>query len=146
MDYDPCFSPVDDDSRVLSVSASNTSWPPRAAGRRFQLRYQKIIPSPVQMERLMVDCTKIQGNRRYSPLKQPTAQQAPARLACLDSGNSGNLFTDYTSNPYAEFNIFGDPFAAYQVFHSGIPFTLVPLHATNTIPITEQFFHVFHGA
>ncbi|KAK4775665.1 hypothetical protein SAY87_023626 [Trapa incisa] len=37
---------VDDDSRVLSVSASNTSWPPRAAGRRFQLRYQKIIPSP----------------------------------------------------------------------------------------------------
>ena len=27
----------------------------------------------------------------------------------------GNVFTDYTSNPYAEFNIFGDPFAAYQV-------------------------------
>lgn len=30
-------------------------------------------------------------------------------------GDPGNLFTDYTSNPYAEFNIFGDPFAAYQV-------------------------------
>jgi inosine-uridine nucleoside N-ribohydrolase len=30
-------------------------------------------------------------------------------------GNPGNLFTDYTSNPYGEFNIFGDPFAAYQV-------------------------------
>lgn len=28
---------------------------------------------------------------------------------------TGNLFTDYTSNPYAESNIFGDPFAAYQV-------------------------------
>ena len=32
-------------------------------------------------------------------------------------GNPGNLFTDYSSNPYAEFNIFGDPFAAYQVLH-----------------------------
>lgn len=30
-------------------------------------------------------------------------------------GDRGNLFTDYTSNPYAEFNVFGDPFAAYQV-------------------------------
>ncbi|CAA0807111.1 inosine-uridine preferring nucleoside hydrolase family protein [Striga hermonthica] len=29
-------------------------------------------------------------------------------------GDRGNLFTDYTSNPYAEFNMFGDPFAAYQ--------------------------------
>ena len=30
-------------------------------------------------------------------------------------GDRGNLFTDYNTNPYAEFNIFGDPFAAYQV-------------------------------
>ncbi|XP_022842479.1 uncharacterized protein LOC111366062 isoform X1 [Olea europaea var. sylvestris] len=55
-------------------------------------------------------------------------------------GDRGNLFTAYTSNPYAEFNIFGDPFAAYQVIHSGIPVTLVPLDATNTIPITREFF------
>lgn len=58
-------------------------------------------------------------------------------------GDCGNLFTDYNSNPYAEFNIFGDPFAAYQVLHSGIPVTLVPLDATNTIPITEEFFKAF---
>ncbi|GMI64143.1 nucleoside hydrolase 3 [Hibiscus trionum] len=58
-------------------------------------------------------------------------------------GDRGNLFTDYNTNPYAEFNIFGDPFAAYQVFHSGIPVTLVPLDATNTIPITEEFFKAF---
>ncbi|KAM7279149.1 hypothetical protein ACFE04_006283 [Oxalis oulophora] len=58
-------------------------------------------------------------------------------------GDPGNLFTDYISNPYAEFNIFGDPFAAYQVFHSGIPVTLVPLDATNTIPISESFYHAF---
>ncbi|KAM7463006.1 hypothetical protein LguiA_031127 [Lonicera macranthoides] len=55
----------------------------------------------------------------------------------------GNLFTDDTSNPFAEFNFFLDPFAAYQVIHSGIPVTLVPLDATNTIPITSNFFEVF---
>ncbi|XXG83359.1 hypothetical protein AAC387_Pa10g1135 [Persea americana] len=55
-------------------------------------------------------------------------------------GDHGNLFTGYKSNPDAEFNVFGDPFAAYQVLHSGIPITLVPLDATNTIPITEEFF------
>ncbi|XP_051128008.1 nucleoside hydrolase 3-like [Andrographis paniculata] len=55
----------------------------------------------------------------------------------------GNIFTDFTSNPYAEFNMFGDPFAAYQVIHSGIPATLVPLDATNTIPLTAEFFEEF---
>lgn len=58
-------------------------------------------------------------------------------------GDRGNLFTDYTFNPYAEFNMFGDPFAAYQVIHSGIPVTLVPLDATNTIPISMNFFELF---
>ncbi|XP_072960994.1 nucleoside hydrolase 3-like isoform X2 [Typha angustifolia] len=142
-----------------------------------------------------------QGNRRYIPLQQPTAQQViidtisagPTTVFIIGShtnfalflmtnpqlkgnvehiyvmgggvrsknptgccpknattsctpgqcGDHGNMFTGYTSNPYAEFNIFGDPFAAYQVFHSGIPITLVPLDATNTIPINKDFFMAF---
>lgn len=32
--------------------------------------------------------------------------------------------------PYAEFNIYTDPEAAQQVFHSGLPITLVPLDVT----------------
>ncbi|XP_004508326.1 nucleoside hydrolase 3-like [Cicer arietinum] len=60
-------------------------------------------------------------------------------------GDRGNMFTDYNTNPYAEFNIFGDPFAAYQVIHSGIPITLVPVDATNTIPITKEFFDAFEN-
>lgn len=32
-------------------------------------------------------------------------------------GDPGNVFSAYTSNPYAEFNIFADPFAAYQVLY-----------------------------
>jgi inosine-uridine nucleoside N-ribohydrolase len=31
-------------------------------------------------------------------------------------------------------------FYVVKVFHSGIPITLIPLDATNTIPINEQFF------
>jgi inosine-uridine nucleoside N-ribohydrolase len=31
----------------------------------------------------------------------------------------------------------------HQVFHSGIPITLVPLDATNTIPINKEFFYEF---
>ncbi|KAM0070421.1 putative inosine/uridine-preferring nucleoside hydrolase domain, ribonucleoside hydrolase [Helianthus debilis subsp. tardiflorus] len=127
-----------------------------------------------------------QGSRRYSPLKQPTAQQVliekisngPISLLVIGAhtniaiflmtnphlknniehiyimgggvrsknptgGNHGNLYTCFKSNPYAEFNFFGDPFAAYQVIHSGIPVTLVPLDATNTIPITQNFFEEF---
>ncbi|KAF2930735.1 hypothetical protein DAI22_05g157700 [Oryza sativa Japonica Group] len=58
-------------------------------------------------------------------------------------GDHGNLFTSYRTNPNAEFNMFADPFAAYQVFHSGIAITLVPLDATNTIPVNEEFFYAF---
>lgn len=135
-----------------------------------------------------------QGNRRYIPMKQPTAQQvlkdaisagpttvllmgAHTNLAiflmtnphlmknikhiyamggaireiCSESGdkshgkicnNIGNLWPPNT-NPYAEFNIFGDPFAAYTVVHSGIPVTLVPLDATSTIPVDKKVFLAF---
>ncbi|KAF8719794.1 hypothetical protein HU200_024551 [Digitaria exilis] len=34
-------------------------------------------------------------------------------------------------------------YKTHQVFHSGIPITLVPLDATNTIPINEEFFYEF---
>ncbi|KAJ3693869.1 hypothetical protein LUZ60_009349 [Juncus effusus] len=75
----------------------------------------------------------------------PTGCCPKNSLNCVPEqcGDHGNLFTTFKANPYAEFNIFLDPFAAYQVFHSGIPITLIPLDSTNTIPITEQFFVEF---
>jgi inosine-uridine nucleoside N-ribohydrolase len=114
-----------------------------------------------------------QGNRRYTPLQQPTAQKVlintisagPTTViltgshmnfaifcmthphlksnvehvyimgsgvrsrnptgccpentttSCIPQqcGDHGNLYTSYTTKPNAEFNIFVDPFAAYQV-------------------------------
>lgn len=52
------------------------------------------------------------GVRSKNPCCTNNASTSCERQHCDDKGN---LFTGYTSNPYAEFNIFGDPFAAYQV-------------------------------
>jgi len=43
-------------------------------------------------------------------------------------------------NPYAEWNIYADPHSAKVVFDSAIPITLVPLDATQYVPITMDFY------
>jgi pyrimidine-specific ribonucleoside hydrolase len=42
-------------------------------------------------------------------------------------------------NTAAEWNIYCDPHAARLVFESGAPITLVPLDATNEVPVTPEF-------
>ena len=42
-------------------------------------------------------------------------------------------------NPYAEWNVYIDPYAANIVFGSGIPVTLVPLDATNQVPLSKGY-------
>jgi pyrimidine-specific ribonucleoside hydrolase len=55
----------------------------------------------------------------------------------------GNLrvhgFTDNHTNTKAEWNYYIDPVATKIVFESGIPITLVPLDATNKVPLTKEF-------
>ncbi|XVF06174.1 hypothetical protein REPUB_Repub06bG0024800 [Reevesia pubescens] len=85
-------------------------------------------------------------------VKHIYAMGGSVRSNCSNSNSSessgeycsdiGNLYPQ-DSNPYAEFNIFSDPFAAYKVLHSGIPVTLIPLDATNTIPLSKSFFMEF---
>lgn len=43
-------------------------------------------------------------------------------------------------NDVAEWNIYVDPHAAAVVFRSGAPITLVPLDATNYVPLTMDFY------
>jgi inosine-uridine nucleoside N-ribohydrolase len=56
---------------------------------------------------------------------------------------SGNLrvhgFTHEHTNTQAEWNFYIDPFASKIVLESGIPITLVPLDATNQVPLTNEF-------
>jgi len=50
-------------------------------------------------------------------------------------GSSSNI-----QNEVAEWNIYVDPHAAAIVFNSGVPITLVPLDATNDVPVTMDFY------
>jgi pyrimidine-specific ribonucleoside hydrolase len=53
-------------------------------------------------------------------------------------GNVG--ITSDIQNKVAEWNIYVDPHAAAVVFASGVPITLVPLDATNDVPVTMDFY------
>jgi inosine-uridine nucleoside N-ribohydrolase len=44
------------------------------------------------------------------------------------------------ANPAAEFNIWADPHAAAIVFSTDVPITLVPLDATNAVPVTPYLY------
>ena len=54
-------------------------------------------------------------------------------------GNVGNSGVGI-QNKYAEWNIYIDPTAANIVFSSGIPIILVPLDATQDVPVTRNFY------
>ncbi|MDJ0719285.1 MAG: nucleoside hydrolase, partial [Prochloraceae cyanobacterium] len=48
-------------------------------------------------------------------------------------------FTDDFKNEVAEWNIYVDAIAAQKVFISNVPITLIPLDATNYVPVTKDF-------
>jgi len=56
---------------------------------------------------------------------------------------SGNIrvhgFTEGNPNTKAEWNLYIDPVAAEIVFSAGLPMRLVPLDATNKVPLTREF-------
>jgi len=49
----------------------------------------------------------------------------------------GSFVSD--ENTTAEWNMFSDPHGALLTFESGVPITLVPLDATNEVPVTPEF-------
>ena len=65
------------------------------------------------------------------------ALRAPGNLP------DGGVF--HTGNKTAEWNIFVDPWAARIVFRSGVRIRLVPLDATNKVPIGTQFLAEFQS-
>jgi purine nucleosidase len=66
--------------------------------------------------------------------KEPRIVQALKGLVIMGGAirQGGNV------TPLAEFNIHADPHAAYIVFHSGIPITLIPLDATYKCLLTTS--------
>ncbi len=60
-------------------------------------------------------------------------------------GNLGDGGAFQTANKTAEWNIFVDPLAARIVFRSNIPIVLVPLDATNKVPVDLAFLREFQA-
>ena len=58
-------------------------------------------------------------------------------------GNLGDGGYFKTDNTTAEWNMFVDPLAAQKVFAAGPPIRLVPLDATNKVPIDLAFLREF---
>jgi len=72
-------------------------------------------------------------------LRGGTALRAKIRSVTMMGGAvgvPGNITWPPTiENPHAEWNFYVDPRAANVVFRSGLPITLVPLDATNDVPL-----------
>ncbi len=59
------------------------------------------------------------------------------------AGNLGDGGVFRTENKTAEWNMYIDPFAASEVFSSGVPIEMVPLDATNRVPVDAAFVSSF---
>ena len=61
----------------------------------------------------------------------------------LDVGGNLHEINKSLDNPYAEWNIYIDPYAAEVVFRSHVPLTLIPLDATTHVPLTKNYIDRF---
>lgn len=66
--------------------------------------------------------------------KEPRFADAVKELVIM----GGAIQVNGNTTPLAEFNIFVDPHAAYIVFHSGIPITLIPLDVTHQCLLRQE--------
>jgi purine nucleosidase len=72
--------------------------------------------------------------------KAPTLREKIAEVVWMGGAVDviGNVKT-YNHNGTAEWNVFWDPISAHKLFRSGLPITIVPLDATNTVPVSFDF-------
>ncbi|MEO8287419.1 MAG: nucleoside hydrolase [Chloroflexota bacterium] len=59
---------------------------------------------------------------------------------------AGNVLVAGQDKSYAEWNIYADPASAGVVFDAGLPITLVPLDATNHVPVTAALLDKMAGS
>ncbi len=70
-------------------------------------------------------------------LARPGLRQKVRRVVAM--GGAVTVPGNAPDNPAAEVNMWVDPAAARVVARSGVPLTLVPLDATNSVPVTTYF-------
>ncbi|KAK6930083.1 Inosine/uridine-preferring nucleoside hydrolase domain [Dillenia turbinata] len=109
--YDPIRQPTAQQVMIDTISAGPTTVFLIGAHTNFAI----FLMSNPHLKRNIEHIYVMGGGVRS---ENPTGCCPENSTSCVleQCGDRGNLFTDYTSNPYAEFNIFADPFAAYQEF------------------------------
>lgn len=119
-------------------------------------------PSPKRAADFLIEFLKDQKHRvrilALGPLtnlaealqREPSIAQSIQEIVIMGGaiqvpGNLGDGGVFKTNNKTAEWNIFVDPLAARIVFRSLIPILLVPLDATNKVPIDIAFLREFQA-
>jgi pyrimidine-specific ribonucleoside hydrolase len=82
--------------------------------------------------------------------RAPSSVRAIAEVVMMGGavrvpGNLGDGGYFHTDNKTAEWNMFVDPLAAKIVFNSGAKIRLIPLDATNKVPIDTSFLREFES-
>jgi purine nucleosidase len=84
---------------------------------------EKILSAPGE---LTLVCIGPLTNVAVAIRKEPRILQAVKEVVIM----GGAIRHQGNTTPLAEFNVYVDPHAAYMVYHSGMPITLVPLDVT----------------
>ncbi len=115
---------------------------PRPDGVSALLTRLRNSPSPVSVLALG-PLTNIAAAWQREPRTVARIAQLVIMGGAIDvAGNA----PDGAAASVAEWNMYVDPTAASLVFRSGLPITLVPLDATNKVPIDRAFVAAFKSA
>lgn len=134
--------------KILRVIMDKTLWVPLPSAAQSVSTHENaidLIKSTLEntVEKIILfaigPLTNIAEWLQHYPLLKNRIERIYIMGGALSVG--GNVLpAAFVNNKVAECNIYMDPFAAYQVLHSGIPITLVPLDITNTVPIDIKFY------
>jgi len=91
---------------------------------------EKILASP---EKITLVCIGPLTNVAVAIRKDPRILKAVKDVIIM----GGAIRHQGNTTPLAEFNVYVDPHAAYMVYHSGMPITLVPLDVTYQCILTH---------
>ncbi|MCC9137802.1 nucleoside hydrolase [Pontibacter silvestris] len=103
----------------------------------IELIIRKVSASP---EPVIVLLTGPCSNLVHALKKEPAIAANIAEVVWMGGAVDvvGNVKT-YNHNGTAEWNVFWDPISANKLFKLGLPVTIVPLDATNSVPVTFDF-------
>jgi inosine-uridine nucleoside N-ribohydrolase len=133
-----------DDLFGLTLPTNPAPLDPRPA---VEFLYQTLRDSPEPVTVLAIGgLTNLGMLLRAYPQVLPKITRLVVMGGAIDvPGNVYDVDSNYL-NKVAEWNIFLDPLGAKIVFESGVPITLVPLDASQFVPMDKAFYNRFAAA